>query len=114
MHSLRRALSSPSVRSSPYPTSPSTPPSGRLATHRHRRSLGSESSSRRVLADIEWWTVVDGQREVDFDQVTEERDPNDALLAQGGLERPSTPLFWASENFQLSPVPQVRASSLDI
>lgn len=27
----------------------------------HRRPSGSDSAGRRVLADIEWWRVVDGQ-----------------------------------------------------
>jgi len=59
MPSLRRALSTPSVRVSPYPS---------LLTSRsqrsgHRRSSGSDLSARKVLADIDWWRVADGQRE---------------------------------------------------
>ena len=58
MPSLRRALSNPSVRVSPYPS---------LLTSRsqrsHRRSSGSDLSTRKVLADIDWWRVADGQRE---------------------------------------------------
>ncbi|KAG6817792.1 hypothetical protein H0H87_003200 [Tephrocybe sp. NHM501043] len=69
MPSLRRTISSPSVRSSPYPVlssalnggGPGSRPSG------HRRSSGSETSTRRVLADIEWWRVADGQRDADAD-----------------------------------------------
>lgn len=77
----------------------------------HRRSSGSEISSRRVLADIEWWRVADGQRLLDVDQESEDRnrDQNqdsptgqslfaDELLggagslgADEGVERPSTP-----------------------
>ena len=58
MPSLRRAFSSPSVRVSPYPTLPSS-----RAHRAHRRSSGSDVSDRKVLADIDWWRVADGQRE---------------------------------------------------
>ena len=57
MPSLRRSASSPAVRPAPYYSSS-------LAVARgngHRRSSGSETSSRRVLADIEWWRVTEGQ-----------------------------------------------------
>ena len=69
MPSLRRTLSSPVVRSSPYhhPTSSSHASSAmRTSTHGHgpRRSSGSETGQRRVLADIDWWRVQEGQREV--------------------------------------------------
>ncbi|PPQ87996.1 hypothetical protein CVT25_001075 [Psilocybe cyanescens] len=69
MPSLRRTASSPSVRSSPYS-------SGLLAArgNGHRRSSGSETSSRRVLADIEWWRVTEGQREASPDQESEDRN----------------------------------------
>lgn len=40
----------------------------------HRRSSGSEISSRRVLADIEWWRVADGQRVIDADQESDDRN----------------------------------------
>jgi hypothetical protein len=55
---LRRTLSAPAVRAgaAPYPSvSPPTTP---------RRCARAGSSSRRVLADLEWWHVQDGQREV--------------------------------------------------
>ena len=66
MPSLRRTLSTPSVRSSPY----SYPSSSSANTHatragnsQPRRSSGSDTSNRRVLADLDWWVVQDGQRE---------------------------------------------------
>ena len=62
MPSLRRAFSSPSVRVSPYPALPSSR-SHRAHPHAHRRSSGSDVSDRKVLADIDWWRVADGQRE---------------------------------------------------
>jgi hypothetical protein len=62
MPSLRRAFSSPSVRVSPYPAFPSSR-SHRAHPHGHRRSSGSDVSDRKVLADIDWWRVADGQRE---------------------------------------------------
>lgn len=56
MPSLRRTSSHPSLRSSPYgPTQRTQHP------YPHRRSSGPESTRRRVLADIDWWTVSDGQ-----------------------------------------------------
>jgi hypothetical protein len=77
----------------------------------HRRSSGSEISSRRVLADIEWWRVTDGQCVLDADQESEDRnrDQNQdsptgqslladelpggagSLSADEGIERLSTP-----------------------
>ncbi|THH30366.1 hypothetical protein EUX98_g3821 [Antrodiella citrinella] len=66
MPSLRRTLSSPSVRLSPYsnPSSSSTINQANRQQgggHGPRRSLGSETGGRRVLADIDWWTVHAGQ-----------------------------------------------------
>jgi hypothetical protein len=77
--------------------------------HGHRRSSGSETSSRRVLADLEWWRVVDGQHDAEAEQETEDReqDQGDQLGQDGevlsgnspgpvglaGVERPSTPTF---------------------
>ena len=73
MPSLRRTASSPIVRSSPYSSGPlSSRGSG------HRRSSGSETSNRRVLADIEWWRVTDGQRESSPDQESEDRNRGNA------------------------------------
>ncbi|KAF9645291.1 hypothetical protein BDM02DRAFT_3131176 [Thelephora ganbajun] len=56
MPSLRRTSSHPTLRSSPYgPTQRTQHP------YPHRRSSGPETTRRRVLADIDWWTVSDGQ-----------------------------------------------------
>jgi len=56
MPSLRRTSSHPSLRSSPYgPTQRTQHP------YPHRRSSAPETTRRRVLADIDWWTVSDGQ-----------------------------------------------------
>lgn len=62
MPSLRRALSTPSVRVSPYP-SLLTSRAQRSHPQGHRRSSGSDLTARKVLADIDWWRVADGQRE---------------------------------------------------
>ena len=71
MPSLRRTISSPSVRSSPY-RALSSPLSSGLAQrnngHGFRRSSGSDTTTRRVLADIEWWRIVAGQRDFEADQ----------------------------------------------
>ncbi len=76
MPSLRRAFSSPSVRVSPYPALPSSR-SHRAHPHGHRRSSGSDLSDRKVLADIDWWRVADGQGErggeEDEEEAAEER-----------------------------------------
>ncbi|TFK42287.1 hypothetical protein BDQ12DRAFT_675951 [Crucibulum laeve] len=78
MPSLRRTASSPSVRSSPYSSSSSASVATR--GHGHRRSSGSETTGRRVLADIEWWRVTDGQ----CDPSAADRDDQD-LVADDAL-----------------------------
>ena len=69
MPSLRRTASSPAVRSSPY-SNGAVAPRG----NGHRRSSGSETTNRRVLADIEWWRVSDGQCDPNADQEQEDRN----------------------------------------
>lgn len=118
MPSLRRSFSSPSVRSSPYPSSLSSPnPSGirARATPIHpRRSSGSATAERRVLADIEWWRVYDGQCDLDpQDQAHEDAQVDGGVppggmvtLSAGGgsLEPPQTPLSlhsFALESMQV-------------
>jgi hypothetical protein len=112
--SLRRTFSSPSVRPSPYPTglSHSHGGSGRVYGHGNRRSSGSETSRRRVLADLEWWRVVDGQHSGEAEQETEEIDqdqdqsqsaeaPSGSVQSLGvdaGVERPSTPVTRTFES----------------
>lgn len=100
MPSLRRTASSPSVRLAPY--SYLSPQVAR--GHGHRRSSGSETSSRRVLADIEWWKVTDGQCDTNVDQESEDstRDDEDnvagagtiALSTELGVEHHSTQIPW--------------------
>ncbi|KAJ7709741.1 hypothetical protein B0H17DRAFT_235688 [Mycena rosella] len=113
MPSLRRSFSSPSVRRAitPY-AAPGTHGSG------HRRSTGSETSNRRVLADIEWWRVADGQRDVVPEQESDdlEEDQEDDMGAGGelGAERPSTPAQW-SQHLPGSPeMPVVEMAALSI
>jgi hypothetical protein len=111
MPSLRRTLSTPSVRSAPYSLLSPTTAGPRTHGSGHRRSTGSETSGRRILADIEWWRVADGQRDVVSEQDLEEADldpdqEEDLPLAQvaavptpggaAGVERPSTPVHWVS------------------
>jgi hypothetical protein len=77
MPSLRRTFSVPSVRASPYrglSSSSSSVPAQRNNQHAHRRASGSDTGTRRVLADIEWWRVVDGQ--CDFEAGLEFEDRN--------------------------------------
>lgn len=109
MPSLRRTFSSPSVRSSPYPTALSISSAhGSARVNGHRRSSGSESSGRRVLADLEWWRVVDGQHSGEADQESEDRDHQDSTVASTGdyfslvevigVDRPSTPINWSFQS----------------
>lgn len=111
MPSLRRTFSSPSVRSSPYPTAfsnSSAHGSARVNGHPYRRSSGSETSGRRVLADLEWWRVIDGQHDGEAEQESEDRDQDQdsipepvastgdhlSLVEDAGVDRPSTPVNW--------------------
>lgn len=115
MPSLRRSFSSPSVRSSPYPSSLSSaiPSSVRpRATAPHpRRSSGSATAERRVLADIEWWRVHDGQCDHDPQDQAHEDAQADVppgglvtLSAGGGsLEPPQTHSFLDSMQVRASP-----------
>ncbi|KAH0830625.1 hypothetical protein J3R83DRAFT_2080 [Lanmaoa asiatica] len=115
MPSLRRSFSSPSVRSSPYPSSisPAVPSSirARAAPLHPRRSSGSATAERRVLADIEWWRVYDGQ--CDLDLQDQSYDDAQALggdvppggtvtLSAGGgtLEPPQTPHSFSLASMQ--------------
>ncbi|KAG1756426.1 uncharacterized protein EDB91DRAFT_1260733 [Suillus paluster] len=90
MPSLRRSFSSPSVRSSPYPSSLSNGSANntrsRVAAHGIRRSSDSETTERRVLADIEWWRVSDGQRDLDTaqDQADLDQDVQDGVYVSAG------------------------------
>ncbi|KAE9409463.1 hypothetical protein BT96DRAFT_931662 [Gymnopus androsaceus JB14] len=99
MPSLRRTLSSPVVRSSPYPTLLSSSSSGPATRpgHGHRRSSGSETATRRVLADIEWWRVTDGQRDPEAEQDDHEQSPQspaeNLLDSLEGLVSPVWPGF---------------------
>ncbi|KAJ4487739.1 hypothetical protein J3R30DRAFT_840474 [Lentinula aciculospora] len=114
MPSLRRTVSSPAVRSSPYPTlSSSSQINSGPATrpgHSHRRSSGSETYTRRVLADIEWWRVTDGQRDWEAEQ--EDHEQSSPRLAENivdsleGLVSPVWPGFLADLPELLSIVPQ--------
>lgn len=100
MPSLRRSFSSSSVRSSPYPSSLSNTSANnnraRVAGHGFRRSSDSETSERRVLADIEWWRVSDGQRDLDASELDQDVQtgvhvPAGRPVAQSGSDSPQTP-----------------------
>ncbi|KAG7092693.1 hypothetical protein E1B28_009024 [Marasmius oreades] len=121
MPSLRRSMSSPSVRSSPYPSlSSGNVSSVRTGGNGHRRSSGSDIASRRVLADIEWWRVTVGQRDLDAEQELEDNnhtqdqvDPAVVQLGEGQVERTVTGLAsstalqfmsLSSEGFSISPI----------
>ncbi|KAF9052173.1 hypothetical protein BDP27DRAFT_1433897 [Rhodocollybia butyracea] len=113
MPSLRRSVSSPVVhaRSSPYPTlsSSNSGPATRPG-HSHRRSSGSETATRRVLADIEWWRVSEGQRDLEAVEAEEDssepsspRTPENLLE---GLVSPAWPGFSEFLPEVLTVIPQ--------
>jgi hypothetical protein len=65
MPSLRRTNSSPSARPSPYRShSLSCATQTRTGARSPRRSSGSDTTNRRILADLDWWRVEASQREV--------------------------------------------------
>lgn len=83
MPSLRRTTSSPTVRSSPYSSALNGVQAAR--GHGHRRSSGSDTVGRRVLADIEWWRVTDGQCDPSAgDQGLEDHTTDDDQNVVGG------------------------------
>ena len=112
MPSLRRTTSSPAVRSSPYPSSLSSS-SHNLNTmggNRPKRTV-SDSMTRRVLADIEWWRVFDGQQQEDLfaEQPSDASEDNTGVVGdvlQNQLDtdslRPSTPVNSPDEDGQVS------------
>jgi hypothetical protein len=77
MPSLRRTASNPLVRTSPYRSSSSLAGSQVARANGRRRSSGSDVAHRRVLADIEWWKVTDGQCETSSGVLEGQRQIND-------------------------------------
>jgi hypothetical protein len=85
---LRRTLSAPAVRSSPYPSS-----SMRIfgsGGRPGRPSSGSSTSSRRVLADLDWWSVVEGQ------SGGSENEPVRVNFGGSNAEDSTADTFWAA------------------
>lgn len=101
MPSLRRSASTPSVvRSSPYPSRSALrngTGSAARSGGRPKRSGGSETSSRRVLADIEWWKVQAAQIPEQLENEDDEQAELDLAaiarlpLVLAHVERPTTP-----------------------
>ena len=116
MPSLRRAFSSPSVRVSPYSYPTAALPSSRShrPPHNHphgggyRRSSGSDVSSRKVLADIDWWRVADGQRE----QGGEDDEDDEEMERGGGVgeENPASAEHADPEAASLAAIPELHAT----
>ncbi|KXN91506.1 hypothetical protein AN958_00768 [Leucoagaricus sp. SymC.cos] len=113
MPSLRRSASSPLVRSSPYSSSSSLSVLAARARE-NRRSAASETSGRRVLADIDWWRVTEGQCDPNLDDAD---DGNRVVIGDFptsvdvGVEHPSSllPLPWT---FPVLPTAQFAALSI--
>lgn len=76
MPSLRRTSSTSAVRVSPYSNAPVA-----ARGNGHRRSSGSDTTTRRVLADIEWWRVTEGQCDPSSDLETEDRNRGQDSIA---------------------------------
>ena len=104
MPSLRRAFSSPSVRVSPYPALPSSR-SHRAHPHGHRRSSGSDVSDRKVLADIDWWRVADGQRERGTEEEEGEGEERDVVGEENADSADSEAVSIASRNDAIPGLP---------
>lgn len=116
MPSLRRFPSSPTVRHAPYS-------SASARVRRCRRSAPSETSGRRVLADIAWWTVTDGQRgpnAADTDSVPfDENSIGGGSPIHAGVQHPLSlvQLPWvsaASEEAPETALPTARFAALAI
>ena len=109
MPSLRRTLSSPSVLSSPYRNPSSSAPghATRTGNPQPRRSSGSDTNNRRVLADIDWWVVQDGQREFVAPSAQDE-EANGEDAAENAQVRPlGDAAVVASEDVDVVPPPAV-------
>ena len=77
----------------------------------HKRPSGSESTGRRVLADIEWWRVVDGQQLADVDQDegedtagADERDPEQTPLHVAPAQADISYISWNPAFYDVSEV----------
>ena len=103
MPSLRRFPSSAAGRRSPYS-------SASVRARRCRRSAPSEMSGRRVLADITWWTVTEGQCDSNVVDISDapfaENNIDDASPIDASVHQPpSLVLPWLSTSSE--DVPEV-------
>lgn len=107
MPSLRRTTSSPNVRTSPYSSSARSSHPGR------RASGGSDTARRRVLADMDWWAVLEGQsanRPVYTTTTTNDHNENHIFVphtqqfnpetAPEPITRPTTPAGSSVNTFE--------------
>ncbi|KAF9448014.1 hypothetical protein P691DRAFT_801424 [Macrolepiota fuliginosa MF-IS2] len=110
MPSLRRTASSPVVRSSPYSSSLSST----AVRARNNRRAASETVGRRVLADIDWWRVTEGQCDSNVDDAGADDIPFDGnrelignipVSIDAGVEHPSSllPLPWVPSIIEDTP-----------
>jgi len=120
MPSLRRSVSSPIVRSSPYPTALSSSSAGlRNGGHGRRRASGSETSSRRVLGDLDWWRVAEGQHDSEEDSTTpvdEQPSPPSVIFHEAAVEESFVSPQWTppTADIALPMPPTLLFSSLSI
>jgi len=113
MPSLRRALSTPSVRVSPYPSLLASR-SQRPHPHGHRRSSGSDLSTRKVLADIDWWRVADGQREKNEEEEGGEGEEEGDEGTGESTSVVDAPLVAAADHSENASVEVERPSTPDV
>lgn len=111
MPSLRRALSTPSVRVSPYPSLLTSRPQ-RSHPHGHRRSSGSDLTARKVLADIDWWRVADGQREKSSEE-EEEGGEGEEESGEGATEATGVSVVDADPSSVLPHIPVAQLVAVD-
>ncbi|KIJ26448.1 hypothetical protein M422DRAFT_55535 [Sphaerobolus stellatus SS14] len=114
---LRRTISTPSVRAAPYTYPVSSVVSSSSGRRRRgasdaadpgyagRRSPQRSTGARQILAEIDWWSVIHGQRE---SQVGHEVVDEDSGETHDGDERPLFPrrLQRLSPTPSLQPVPE--------
>jgi len=101
MPSIRRFPSSVAVRPSPYS-------SASARARRCGRSAPSETSGRRVLADITWWTVTEGQ--CDSNVV----DISDTPFAESNIGDASPADAYVQQSPSLVRLPWVPTASEDV
>jgi hypothetical protein len=88
--SASRRTVSASAASSPYPTS-------RQAIVQARSLNRAQEQTRKVLAEIDWWVVMSGQKDEDEDEYDDE-DEEDEEWEQWTLQEDEEPMAIVNAN----------------